>query len=175
MTDLVDPLGDVVVTIPQGRWLQWLAEGDLPGDPPAESTRWSFYLGGGVPRSKPGARCYVVAWGRLRGYAPIVASPGPGDRSIDRAGGAVACTIPELIPGFRGFRPRSWRREDERPFADWVTAGLPPSLERDVHQLLELRARGPEWRAGLRHWALTGDTSKIPSAATAAALARRTL
>jgi hypothetical protein len=96
---MIDGSGDVVVTVPKQRWLAWLAEGDLPGDPVEESGRWDFYLGGARPPYRAGARCYVVAWGRLRGYAPMVAPPDPGHRAIVRGGGAVACTIPGTLNG----------------------------------------------------------------------------
>ena len=49
--------------------------------------------------------------------APVYPDGGP----ICRRGGAVACTIDEPIPGFRGLRKRWWRIEDERPFPDWRT------------------------------------------------------
>ena len=161
----LDDTGDVVVTVPQDRWLQWLVEGDLPGDPSEEAGTWDFYAGNNrsLPAHKPGARCYVVAWGRLRGYAPMVPPPRHGHRAFVREGGAVACTIPEPIKGFQGYRYRWWRREKELAFPGWATEGLPVSLRRNVEQFLFFRSRGPEWRAGLRHWALTGDTSRIQS------------
>jgi hypothetical protein len=156
-----DDTGDVVVTVPKDRWLQWLAEGDLPGDPPEESASWDFYLSS-TPPYTPGARCYVVAWGRLRGYAPMQPPQRVGHKAIVRSDGAVPCTVPFPIRGFRGAVARSWDRNEEIAFPDWATAGLPANLRRDVEQLIELRARGPAWRAGLRHWALTGETGKLP-------------
>lgn len=41
--------------------------------------------------------------------------------AIVRKGGAVACTIDEPIPGFRGLRKRWWDRAIERPFPEWKT------------------------------------------------------
>jgi hypothetical protein len=66
-------------------------------------------------------RFYVVSNGRLRGWAPIVRVDitGDGGFEIIRRGGAVACTIPEPIPGFRGLRVRWWKRQDEIEFPDW--------------------------------------------------------
>ena len=167
-----DDTGDVVVTVPQNRWLQWLAEGDLPGDPPEESALWDFFVGERVPTFKPGARCYVIAWGMLRGYAPMVQSPRQG-RAIVRGGEAVACTIDGKIQGFQCYRMRWWDRAQEKPFHDWATAGLPAGLRRDVEQLLELRSRGPEMRASLRHWALTGEFRRPSASAGLAARGTR--
>jgi hypothetical protein len=113
-------------------------------------------MGGALPPYKPGARCYVVAWGRLRGYAPMVPRPRAGHQAIVRGGGAVACTTPDAWSGFQGFRYRHWRREEEVPFPGWAIEGLPTRLRRDVEQLLELRARGPAVRAELRRRALAG-------------------
>lgn len=39
-----------------------------------------------------------------------------------RRGGAVAVTIPQQIPGFRGFRYCWWDRALEVPFPEWRTA-----------------------------------------------------
>jgi hypothetical protein len=36
-----------------------------------------------------------------------------------RKGNAVACTIDEPIPGFRGLRKRWWSRDIEKPFPNW--------------------------------------------------------
>ncbi len=155
---------DVVVTVPKPRWLNWLAEGDLPGDPPEESTDWGFFLGGGMPAAAlpvgTEIRCYVVAHGHLRGYAPIVRvhREGKGGAFV-RRGGAVACTLfdgdePRAIAGFQGWRSRTWAREDERPFPAWATHGLSEKLAKEVADLLEARKRGPEIRAKLRAWAL---------------------
>lgn len=131
---------DVVVTVPKDRWADWLAEGDLPGE--AWSGRhYLFTLGGYfIPKIDPGERVYIVAHGRLRGYAPLVhviptedllklKEPGflaPGDPPLRkwglvRAGQAVAVTIDRPIPGFRAWRYRHWPREIERPFPEWRT------------------------------------------------------
>ena len=73
-------------------------------------------------KAVPGARFYIVAWGKLRGWAPITRL----HRDITgrpvcicREGNAIACTIAEPIPGFQGLRERWWQRETEMPFPDW--------------------------------------------------------
>lgn len=127
-------MSDVVVAVPMGLWEDWIAEGDLPGDDPADSPldpgdHWGFT----VPRmnyrdkgatfdAQPGDRCYIIAHGKLRGWSPITAIEHHG-RSVEigRRGGAVACTIDEPIRGFRGWARRWWDRADEVPFADWKT------------------------------------------------------
>lgn len=117
-------MSDICVTVPRNRWLEWIAEGDLPGDD-ATGDEYAFWLGGPRPDIHPGDRVYIAAHGKLRGYAPltrIVPSPG-GGFGLCRAGGAVACTIDEPIRGFRGWQYRFWRREDETPFPDWREAG----------------------------------------------------
>ena len=61
----------------------------------------------------------MVAHGKLRGYAPLTRlRPG----ALIWAGNAVAVTIDESIPGFRGWRYRWWDREAERPFPEWRDA-----------------------------------------------------
>jgi hypothetical protein len=118
---------DVVVTVPQRLWSEWLAEGDLPG---AEAEYTShFWIGGPLPDIDAPERVYIVAHGRLRGYAPLVGRERrcilrPSVGCLMRGGGAVAVTIPEPIRGFRGWRYRWWPQEDERPFPDWQTAGV---------------------------------------------------
>lgn len=114
---------DVVVTVPKGRWEEWIAEGDLPGQPwgagDAGSDGWyDFYLGGPLPSIQPGERVYVVAHGRLRGYAPLVRVDRY-ENSLVRQGGAVAVTIDEPIRGFQGWRYRWWDRAAEHPFPEW--------------------------------------------------------
>lgn len=118
---------DVVVTVPADQWDDWIAEGDLPGEPWSgnESHFWVRVLPAQLLTAD--SRLYVVARGKLRGYAPIVEYESicrlDGRRScILRRGGAVAVTIPEGIPGFRGFRYRWWQREVEVPLPDWRTA-----------------------------------------------------
>ncbi len=122
---------DVVVTVPKGRWEAWLAEGDLPGDE-WSGEEWDFYLAGGLPRIEIGERVYVVAHGKLRGYAPLVRLVtyenvfSERRWSLLRRGGAVAVTLwcedhPCSIRGFPGWRYRWWDRTAERPFPDWRT------------------------------------------------------
>jgi hypothetical protein len=116
-------MNDLVVTIPRHLWTQWLDEGDLPGEEAQyESHFWIPRQP--LPRAEPGDRVYVVSWGKLRGYAPLVAIEpycqiNPNRACLVRHGGAVACTIPEAIRGFQGVRYRWWDRDDERPFPDW--------------------------------------------------------
>lgn len=118
-------MGDVVITVPQARWAEWVAEGDLPGDD------WtgleSYYrIGSIAPDIEPGERVYVVAWGRLRGYAPLVRlEQDEGVWHLVRCGGARAVTIVEEIRGFRGWRYRWWRRGEERLFPEWAERGVP--------------------------------------------------
>lgn len=115
---------DVVVTVPKSFGLKtWIDEGDLPGEP-WTGAEYHFYLGMSAPKNiRPGDRVYVVYNGRLRGYAPLVRI----ERyswgcALVRHGGAVAMTIDEHIPGFRGFRYCWWNRADEKPFPDWKHA-----------------------------------------------------
>ena len=120
--------GDLVITVPQGMWAAWLSEGELPENPGVGAYDEYHYTIGRRPGEwvKPGARVYVVAFGRLRGYAPLVSvEPWDAKRwSLVRKGGAVACTIPVEIPGFRGIRRRFWDRALETPFPDYQTAGV---------------------------------------------------
>lgn len=119
-------MADLVITVPKGRWNEWIAEGDLPGQ------RWSgtlyeyrVALVQGSPDVFPGERIYAVAHGKLRGWAPLVRLERDRVRlgcwKLIRGGGARACTIQEVIPGFRGFRRRWWERSQERPFPEWRT------------------------------------------------------
>lgn len=66
---------------------------------------------------------YVVHNGKLRGYAPLVRIdrfPEDGKAyDLIRKGGAVAVTVDQFIQGFRGFRYRWWKYEDEKPFPGW--------------------------------------------------------
>lgn len=117
---------DVIVTVPKAMWSAWIDEGDLPGEQVQyRSHFWVPFL----PDIKPGERVYIVAHGRLRGYAPLVGverscSLNPRRSCLMREGGAVAVTIPEHITGFQGWRERWWNREDEVPFPDWMTPGV---------------------------------------------------
>jgi hypothetical protein len=114
-------MSDVVVTVPKRLWDEWIDEGDLPGDP-ASGDEYAFYLGGTRPNIRPGDRVYIVAHGKLRGYAPLTRIWHNGTEfALIRSGGAVACTIAEPIRGFRGWRYRWWPYDDERPFPDWRT------------------------------------------------------
>jgi hypothetical protein len=112
---------DLVGTCPKDFWEEWIAEGDAAGDP-ATGEEWGWYTGDRKASSiKPGERFYVVAHGKLRGWAPVtrVERCPDGTFVICRHGGAVACTIAEPITGFRGLRLRWWKREDEKPFDNW--------------------------------------------------------
>jgi len=119
-------VADLVGTCPKDFWEEWIAEGDAAGDPPT-GQEWGWYTRHHLAASiKPGDRFYVVAHGKLRGWAPVTRLD---DRSfaengfvICREANAVACTIPEAIPGFRGLRLRWWDRAIEVPFPDWKKA-----------------------------------------------------
>lgn len=141
-------MSDVVVTVPMGKWAEWLDEGDLARDVAAvprgswevEGAAWEgrmeygFTMGAGASRPDigPGERVYVVAHGRLPGWSPFeyfdsaarFGDPRPGSWAIVRRGGAVACTIAAPICGFQGWRRRWWDRDDELAFPDWRTAGV---------------------------------------------------
>lgn len=126
---------DVVVTVPKAQWREWLEEGDLArGQTPAAwdgENEYGFIVPA-RPRVSPGERCYIVAHGRVRGYAPVLAvekgaerfGGKPGMFAIVRQGDAVACTIPGTAVGFQGFRYRWWPRHIEIAFPDWQTYGL---------------------------------------------------
>lgn len=116
---------DLVGTCPKGFWQEWLAEGDAAGEPPT-GEEWGWYTNHSrAALIEPGDRFYVVAWGRLRGYAPVTrVFRGQVGWIICRRADAVACTIEADIPGFRGLRTRWWDRAAEGPFADWRTAGV---------------------------------------------------
>lgn len=122
-------MSDIVVTVPMlftydgapgaKGLVAWLAEGDAAGEPDS-GTYWSFTIGG-RPNIIPGERVYVVCEGRLVGYSPLVRlevyeiGNHRTASELIRAGGAVACTIPDKIRGFQGFRYRWWTREAEVP------------------------------------------------------------
>lgn len=111
---------DLVGTCPKTFWQEWIAEGDAAGSPET-GEEWGWYTRDRLARTaQPGDRFYVVAHGKLRGYAPIVRIHDAGDSFvICRRGNAVACTIEQPVPGFRGLRTRWWDRGDERPFPEW--------------------------------------------------------
>lgn len=118
-------MADLVVTVPKWFWGEWIEEGDAAGEPPS-GEEWGFYLGGaGRPDIGRGDRLYIVAHGRLRGYAPVTRVVRDGDRwVICREAGAVAVTIDEPIQGFRGWRRRWWDQALEKPFPTWKTEGV---------------------------------------------------
>lgn len=107
---------DLVGTCPKDFWEEWIAEGDAVGEPETGEEWGWFTTHSFIHLIKPGDRFYVVAHGKLRGYAIVTRNDG---HSIGRQGGAVACTIAEPIPGFRGLRKRWWDRSIEQPFPDW--------------------------------------------------------
>ncbi len=109
---------DLVGTCPKSFWEEWIAEGDAAGDPET-GVEWGWFTNHSLIRCiGPGDRFYVVAHGKLRGYAPVTRVT---RGAICRRGRAVAVTIDEPIPGFRGLRKRWWPRELERPFPNWRT------------------------------------------------------
>lgn len=109
---------DLVGTCPKDFWLEWIAEGDAAGEPES-GEEWGWFTRHSYRDFiNPFEHFYVVAHGKLRGYAPVWAVRGG---AIIRKGGAVACTVDEPIPGFRGLRKRWWDRSIERPFPDWRT------------------------------------------------------
>ena len=93
---------------------------------------YGFTMGGAShPQIVPEERVYIVAHGRLRGYAPFVYFDDgerfggrPGSWALVRRGQAVACTIPGPVRGFQGWRYRWWKRAVEIPFPDWRTEGV---------------------------------------------------
>ena len=115
---------DLVGTCPKGFWDKWLAEGDCAGDP-ASDTSYSWKTRSKLALTiRPGERFYVVAHGKLRGYAEVyeVFHGHPdGWTFIYRWNEAIACTIPLPIPGFQGLRRRWWDRSQEIPFPSWKT------------------------------------------------------
>lgn len=111
-------MGDLVATCPKDFWDEWIAEGDAAGAPET-GTEWGWFTRHRlISEIGPGDRLYVVAHGKLRGYAPVTRVHAG---AICRRGNAVACTIDEPIPGFRGLRRRWWDRSIEKPFPDWTT------------------------------------------------------
>ena len=115
---------DVVVTVPKGLWAEWIAEGDLPGEEAEYASHFWISTKSPLPRIKRGERVYIVAHGKLRGYAPLeqiepTCRLRQSSSCLLRHGGAVAVTIPEPIRGFQGWRYRWWEREAEVPFPDW--------------------------------------------------------
>lgn len=118
-------MSDLVVTVPKAIWSFWVGEGDAAEEPPS-GEEWAFFVGGAKPLIEPGERLYIVSWGKLRGYSPVtrvIRREGRG-WGICRKGGAVACTIEEDVPGFRGYRKRWWSKRSEIPFPKWRTEGV---------------------------------------------------
>jgi len=115
-------MSDLVGTCPKGFWHEWIAEGDAAGTPES-GEEWGWYTGSPlISVIRPGDRFYVVAHGRLRGWAPVTRvqlSPSGRGGVICRRGNAVGCTIETPIAGFRGLQTRWWPREAERAFPDW--------------------------------------------------------
>ncbi|HEY3499639.1 MAG TPA: hypothetical protein VGK73_33340 [Polyangiaceae bacterium] len=132
-------MSDLVVTVPKGLWLDWIHEGDAVGEPPT-GEEWGFFLGGSRPDARAGDRLYIVAHERLRGFAPITRVMRT-DRgwAICRNHGAVACTIPETIKGFRGWRKRWWDLSSEVPFPRWKTENVAAETKLDRVTLERLR------------------------------------
>lgn len=127
-------MSDVVVTVPKHMWEAWIAEGDLPGEQ-AQYVSHFWIPAESLPTIQVGERVYIVAHGKLRGYAPLTGIerrctlPGASSRAcLLREGDAEAVTITEPVRGFQGWRYRWWDRTDEVPFPNWKAAdGQPPS------------------------------------------------
>jgi hypothetical protein len=116
-------MADLVGTCPRDFWNSWIAEGD-PAGSPYSGEEWGWFTRSPLAASiHPGERFYVVAHGKLRGWAPVtrVRNSGDGAYCICRRGDAVACTVPFAIPGFRGLRRVWWNLEEEIEFPDWRT------------------------------------------------------
>ena len=117
-------MSDLVGTCPMWFWEEWLAEGDCAGESNTGreyewQTKHSL-----INQIEPEDRFYVVAHGKLRGYAIVtcvgVSFNDPDYDAITREGGAIACTINEAIKGFRGLRKVWWGRSQEHLFSDWM-------------------------------------------------------
>lgn len=114
---------DLVGVCPKNFFADWIAEGDAAGDPPT-GQEWGWYTRSRLaPSIQPGDRFYVVAHGKLRGYAPVtrVLEQPEGGWIICRKADAVAVTLDTPLPGFRGLRRRWWERDREKCFPDWRT------------------------------------------------------
>ena len=131
---------DLVGTCPKDFWEEWIAEGDAAGDP-LTGEEWGWYTRHSLAASiRPGDRFYVVAHGKLRGWAPVTRlnDDGAGGYVICRRGDAVACTIAVPIPGFRGLRLRWWKRDEEQPFPDWRIWFSPACLKTAKQEQMEI-------------------------------------
>jgi hypothetical protein len=125
-------MGDVVVTVPKDRWPEWLDEGDRANSDGEPAQWWGEMEYGFIvsrqPKIELGERVYIVAHGKLRGYAPLIAIERGAERfggdggsiALIRRGGAVACTLATGIRGFQGWRYRWWDRAAELPFPEWA-------------------------------------------------------
>lgn len=114
---------DLVGTCPKWFWRDWIAEGDPAGEP-WSGEEWGWYTRHRLAAEiRAGDRFYVVAHGRLRGWAPVTAvRRDAGDGwIICRRGDAVACTLNRPVLGFRGLVRRFWERDAEVPFPAWRT------------------------------------------------------
>lgn len=116
---------DVVACVPRHVWPHWLEEGGTP-EAPDPSTVYGFGVPSAPKLLRAGDRLYIACAGRIRGYAPVLWIQSRIDsRAVDliRDGkSAVAVTIAERVPPFRGFRYRWWTRDQERPFPEWRQA-----------------------------------------------------
>jgi hypothetical protein len=117
---------DLVGTVPKTFWEEWLAEGNCAGEQERTDLEYAWFTKSKVSlKILPGDRLYIVCNGKLRGWAPVIRLLSDLDDrerpyfAICRSGGAVACTIPQAIPGFRGLRKRWWEHDQEIPFPDW--------------------------------------------------------
>ena len=110
---------DCVVTCPMALWKEWLEEGDAAGEEES-GTEYYFSIGHRSPNVDVGDRVYIVAHGKLRGYAPLVRLKCTHyGYFLVRKGNAVSCTLPTPIKGFRGYRYRWWQTEEEIPSPNW--------------------------------------------------------
>ncbi len=118
---------DLVGTCPKDFWLEWIAEGDAAGAP-SSGEEWGWYTHHGLAREiRPGERFYVVAHGRLRGWAAVTRVKYSTDGRpvcICRQGGAVAITIDEPVTGISRAAPALVAARHRAPVPDWKTAGI---------------------------------------------------
>ena len=144
-------MSDIVVTVPKNfRYgdakpglAAWLSEGDAPGTP-WTGEHYEFTTWGWCPKIQVGERVYVACNGRIVGYAPLTSimfgfdvlgknrPTKVQDRiTLYRGGGAVACTIPEPVLGFRGWRYRWWDYSVEQPLdlSEYLTTEEPNQLK----------------------------------------------
>lgn len=159
-------MADLVVTVGKDRWQSWLAEGDCAGTR-STGRAYPYFLGPQKPPIMPGERLYIVAHGRLRGYAPVtsVKPHGRGWAAV-RKGDAVAVTLPWAEHGFLGVRARWWERTMEGPFLDWKTAGVPnavaqPEADADNPYAALLARLSAEARAALAKIAGGGVSATV--------------